>query len=325
MSPTHPSMFEMSACANTRFQKADCVLVGGMPVNYNWLWTIWQPKFNHSTTMTRLSIVRPKQCIPIMCERTTGGAYWCNDSNSTKTALWRELAEFAGEVFTQCIIGIRSSGQTQFDEDSRVIVTDPLGQGCNMRYNDTLETRGPYKGVWPEDLEDPYRHAALVKHTRRQLVPALDPAPGTSGLMSSALTEVSQPSGIDCTSVIGRPTLFGDARRMFDDAMGEFIGGKKCTLGPKQCMSVGCKGDTAAFFWCNDSTETRTKPCYEPVEKGWLVILNCKGGGYGKWATTGGTFHDGDGRVFVVRPIDGRCELEYERTERKFVEVYGDE
>lgn len=171
-------------------QIADCVLVGGQPVDQTWLWLTWTPSFNHSTIMTTLSVVPRKQCVPIMCERSTGGAYWCNDSDNTKTALWRELTEYAGQVFIQCMIGIRSSGQTQFDDESRIIVTDPRGQGCNLSYDTTLETRGKYTGIWPEDLEDLYRRAAQVQHTKRQLLPLVYPPAGTSGLMSSTPTEV---------------------------------------------------------------------------------------------------------------------------------------
>ncbi|KAK4663586.1 hypothetical protein QC763_0100070 [Podospora pseudopauciseta] len=130
-----------------------------------------------------------------MCERSTGGAYWCNDSDNTKTALWRELTEYAGQVFIQCMIGIRSSGQTQFDDESRIIVTDPRGQGCNLSYDTTLETRGKYTGIWPEDLEDPYRRAAQVQHTKRQLLPL-----------------ISQSPEYECSSVVGRLADFGDAR-----------------------------------------------------------------------------------------------------------------
>lgn len=100
--------------------------------------------------------------------------------------------------------------------------------------------------------------------------------------------------------------------------MQEYKDGKMCTLGPKKCMAVGCNGNTVGFFWCNDSMETRTKRCFETVERAFFVIFACRGGGFGKHATTGGTYFNEDERVFVVRPIDGRCELEYERTERAF-------
>ncbi|KAK4177092.1 hypothetical protein QBC36DRAFT_289870 [Triangularia setosa] len=154
--PTSPNPTVYGPFTTDQKPKADCVLVGGMPVDYTWLGMVWKPRFKHSTYMKKLSVVRPKQCIPIMCARSTGGAYWCNDSDLTKTRLWRELAETAGEVFSQCKFGISSSGQMQFDQDSRIIVTHPLGQGCNMRYDATLETRGPYEGTWPEELEDTY-------------------------------------------------------------------------------------------------------------------------------------------------------------------------
>ncbi|KAK4641137.1 hypothetical protein QC761_0099110 [Podospora bellae-mahoneyi] len=180
--------------------------------------------------MTTLSVVPRKQCVPIMCERSTGGAYWCNDSDNTKTALWRELTEYAGQVFIQCMIGIRSSGQTQFDDESRIIVTDPRGQGCNLSYDTTLETRGKYTGIWPEDLEDPYRRAAQVQHTKRQLLPLVNPPAGTSGLMSSTPTEISQSPEYECSSVVGRLADFGDARGVWNNAMQEYKDGKMCTL-----------------------------------------------------------------------------------------------
>ncbi|KAK0744894.1 hypothetical protein B0T21DRAFT_94750 [Apiosordaria backusii] len=319
-------------------------MVGGMPMDYVLLWLVWRPKFKPQLS-SRLVMARSHECVPVMCLNETGGAYWCNDSDDIKKKPWRDLAEIAGKVFYECTIGIRTAGQTQVDKESRLIVTNPLGSGCRMRYNDTLETPRPFNGTWPEDLEEDWRtHVAHHKHGKRQVAPSptvkpyplpampgplTSPVPGplTSPvpevsrphfLVTGAHEDVSRPSYFECSSVIGRPPTFSHARRLFSDAMGEFKGGKKCTLGPKQCMAVGCHGETAAFFWCNDSMEIRTKPCYDPVLDAWDVVTHCKGEFYGKNALTGGTVHNGDERVFVVRPIDGRCELEYERTERKF-------
>ncbi|KAK4199228.1 hypothetical protein QBC40DRAFT_255333 [Triangularia verruculosa] len=243
-----------------------------------------------------------------MCEDETGGAFWCNDSNTTKTKLWRELAEAAGEIFFQCSFGgIRTQGQLHIGEDSRVIVTHPIPfrQACNLNYNDTLKTRGGFEGIWPEDLEDPYpKHAAQKRHSRPQLVPPQAP---TAGLFP----KVSRPLGIECSSPIGRRADRDDTRQLYDDAMNEYKRGKMCTLGPKQCMNLRCNGATAAFFWCNDSTEKRTKQCWEPLDLGWQVMNDCE-----RWGETGGTNHDGDERVFVFRPSDGKCELKYETVEK---------